>query len=79
MASEGGLPAFDNMRYVPLEVEFSKEILPNAIVFLHKTFNVFGEYSIPYVAVISPVIFYCLGLILFFLLVWSLTVGVMLE
>ena len=70
---EGHLPESDLMRYPSLKVGFSQEILPQAIVFLYKLANTFGEYSLQQIDVLSPVVFYVLGMILFFLLIWSLT------
>ena len=68
-----GLPAYDSMRYPTLHAEFSPEILPYAIVGLYSMANMFGEYSLGYISVISPVIFYIIGMILFFSLVYLLT------
>jgi len=69
----GGLPAYDSMRYPTLEAGFSPEILPYAIVGLYYTANMFGEYSLGYIDIISPVYFYVIGMILFFILIYLLT------
>ena len=69
----GGLPAFDAVRYPTLHAGFSPEILPYAIVGLYHVANMFGEYSLGYIDVISPVVFYVIGLILFFILTYLLT------
>ena len=69
----GGLPTFDAMRYPTLQAGFSPEILPYAIVGLYKVANVFGDYSIGYIDIISPVVFYIIGIILFFILIYLLT------
>ena len=71
--AEGGLPEFDLMRYLPLQVGFSPEILPNIVVFLHKIVSVFSDITLQYIFVISPVIFFVLGLIAFFFLIFILT------
>ena len=71
---QGSLPDFDSMRYLPLKVGFSNEIGPQAVVLLYKIISVFDkEATIAFVNVISPVIFFALGLILFFFLMYVLT------
>ena len=73
MIEPGGLPEFDNFRK-PFDVPFTDEILPEVIVLLHKILSSFNpEISLQYVDVISPVIFFALGIILFFLLIYVLT------
>tara|TARA_Y100000310_G_scaffold221576_1_gene223155 strand:+ start:9329 stop:12061 length:2733 start_codon:yes stop_codon:yes gene_type:complete len=67
------LPAFDSMRYVPAKIGFTNEILPQVVALMYKVANVFGEYSIQYINVISPVIFFGISLIFFFFLVYFLT------
>lgn len=74
IVSEGGLPEVDEMRYPAAEVGFNKEVLPYAIVFLYKISSVFDkDVTIQYIDVISPVIFFILGLIIFFFLIYVLT------
>ena len=68
----GSLPVFDMMKK-PFDVGWSPEILPQALVGMHKISKIFGEYSLQYIDVISPVIFFILGLIVFFFLVYKLT------
>jgi len=68
----GGLPEFDTMR-MPFEVAWHPEILPKVLVMIYKVANVFGNYSLQYIDVLYPVIFFILGLIVFFLLVYVLT------
>lgn len=68
----GSLPTYDSLRQ-PFDVGWTSEILPDTIYFLHKVLNVFGEYSIQYVDVIIPVVFFVIGLIAFFILVFILT------
>lgn len=70
----GILPACDNFRVLGDQcVGWIKEILPQAIVLMWKGANFFGNYSLQYIGVISPVIFFILGLIVFFLLIFALT------
>ena len=73
MISDSGLPEFDNMRYVPAKLSFSNEITPDAVVLLYKIANIFGDFSIQYINVISPVVFFGLSLIVFFFLTYFLT------
>ncbi len=71
---QGGLPEIDVMRYLPNEqVEFHQSILPWASVLIYKAANILGDYSIQYISIIFPVVFFVLGLILFFFLVYFLT------
>lgn len=67
-----GLPSADVMRQ-PFAPSFSLEILPKVVVFMYKAFNVVGDASIQKVNVLSPVVFFILGLIVFFFMVYSLT------
>jgi asparagine N-glycosylation enzyme membrane subunit Stt3 len=73
VANNGILPEIDVMRYPSAKVGFFQEILPQAIVFMWKFANVFGEFSLQYINVISPVIFFAAGLIIFFFLIYVLT------
>ena len=73
ISEQGSLPEFDNFRK-PFDIPFSNEILPKVVVTIHKLISPFNpELSIQYIDVISPVIFFALGLILFFLLIYVLT------
>ena len=69
----GVLPTIDSMRYPSLGIPFTNELTPRAVVFMYQTANLFGDYSLRYIDVISPVIFFALGLIVFFFLVYVLT------
>jgi len=70
----GGYPEFDVMRYLPnAQVEFHKSLLPWASVLIYKAANILGDYSIQYTSIIFPVVFFVLGLILFFFLIYFLT------
>lgn len=68
----GALPEFDPLRQ-PFDITWTSEILPDTVYYLHKLSSIFGEYSIQYIDVISPVIFYIIGLIAFFILTLLLT------
>ena len=71
---QGSLPEVDVMRSLPTsQAGFSTSLLPWAGVFLYKAANIFGDYSIQYTSIIFPVVFFVLGLILFFFLVYLLT------
>jgi len=70
----GTYPAYDVMRYPSLKLPFSNELLPRALVFLHKTLSHFSStMTLRYVDVIYPVIFFALGMIVFFFLILKLT------
>lgn len=69
----GHLPTVDVMRYPVSPSGFTKEILPWTIVGIYKIGNIFSSISIEFAGVISPVVFYILGLIIFFFLCYKLT------
>jgi asparagine N-glycosylation enzyme membrane subunit Stt3 len=69
---QGSLPEYDSLRQ-PFNIPYTNEILPWVVVYMYKIANIFGDYSIQYINVISPVIFFILGLIAFFFLIYSLT------
>ncbi len=70
----GTLPEVDSFRYVPGTVSWTNQILPFTTVWIHKTIAFFGgNQTLNYAAVINPVVFFVLGLIVFFTLVWFLT------
>ncbi|MFH0808023.1 MAG: STT3 domain-containing protein [archaeon] len=74
VANDGELPEFDEMRHNPeIGSAWHPEIMPRVIVAMWKVSNVFGDYSLRAVDVFSPVFFYGIGLILFFILVYVLT------
>ena len=64
----------DEMRYAPLGAPsfLHANMMPWAIVFVYKVINLFGNYSLTYAAIISPVIFFVLSLSGFFLFVYFL-------
>ncbi|MFW5890642.1 MAG: STT3 domain-containing protein [bacterium] len=73
IVEQGSLGECDSFRVDNECIGYSKEITPYATIFLWKIWNVFGDYSLQYVNVVSPVIFFVLGLISFFFLVYFLT------
>lgn len=74
-ANGGNLPDYDALRFRPSSpVEWTSEFLPRATIILYKIIHPFNaEATLQYVNVISPVIYFIIGLILFFLLVLKLT------
>ena len=67
MVSDGGLSTFDSMRYPSLNLGFTNEFTPRAVVGLYKLFILFNQdISLQFVDVISPVVFFFLGLMLAF-------------
>ena len=75
IVDQGGLPSYDEMRDPMItDTSWHPEILPKAIVFIYKIMKPLGgNITIQFVDVISPVIFFVLGLIIFFFLVYFLT------
>ncbi len=71
---QGGLPEVDSMRYPSLNTGFANEILPQIVASLYKIANTFNsDVTIQFIDVISPVIFFALGLLAFFFLILVLT------
>jgi len=71
--NDGVLPDVDIMRIKAEPMRFTKEILPLVVIYMWKGANLVGEYSIQYIHNVSPVIFFILGLIVFFFLIYLLT------
>jgi len=70
----GNMPAYDSMRYPSLHLPFTNEFTPRATIGLYSLFSIFdSDISLQFVNIISPVIFFILGLIVFFFLIVSLT------
>jgi len=70
----GVLPEVDNFRSPHLGVPWSNEILPQSTLFLHKIISIFSpDSTLRFANVLNPVIFFALGLIIFFFLIWLLT------
>ena len=71
---DGSLPEFDTMRASGTNVPFVDEILPQAIFYIHKAVSVFdSSISLEFITIISPVIFFVLGILAFFFLILALT------
>jgi len=74
MVENNGLPEFDVMRYPSLKVGFIEEILPQTIIFIHKITSVFNSnISLQFIDIIYPPVFFAIGLIILFFLIYSLT------
>ena len=74
IATEGNLPEIDNMRYPALESGWTKEILPKSTVLIYNVINTFNsEATLNFADVLNPVVFFALGLIVFFILIWFIT------
>ncbi len=71
--NNGVLPKIDVMRIGGLGAEWSPEIMPWVVVKMWEVSSVFGDYTLREVDIFSPVLFYGIGLILFFILVYVLT------
>jgi len=73
-ANGGNLPAIDTFRYYTLNLGWAPEYLPRAVYNLHKVFNFFGgNYTIAYVDLWYPIIFFVGSLLLFFILIYIIT------
>jgi asparagine N-glycosylation enzyme membrane subunit Stt3 len=74
LANNGVYPEFDTMRSPHLEVAFHDEILPHSNILLWEIIKKFNsEATLNFATVLNPVIFFGLGLIIFFLLSLVLT------
>ena len=74
METGGHLPEIDSMRYGGLNPGWSKEILPKTTVGLYKIIHAFSkEATLRFADVLNPVIFFALGLLIFFFFIWFLT------
>jgi len=70
----GGLPDYDAMRYPSLNVGFSHEVMPKIVALMWRVNSIFNKnVTLEYINVISPVIFFALGLVVFFFLIYLLT------
>lgn len=71
---QGNLNGIDEMRAPGANISYLKEITPYTIVLIYKAVNIFSDKAtLNYVAAISPVIFFILGMIAFFFLCYYLT------
>ena len=68
----GELTEFDTMRG-PFNVNWPPVVLPNILVIMYKIANIFGDYSLQFIDILSPVIFFIFVLIVFFFLGYILT------
>jgi asparagine N-glycosylation enzyme membrane subunit Stt3 len=74
MITNGGLPAYDTMRYYPGgETAWSHEIMPSVNVAIYKVFSPMFGGTFEFYHVISPVIYYIFGILVFFTLVFIIT------
>jgi len=74
IVEQGGLPEVDVMRYPSASLGFIHEIMPQAVVFIYNIGKIFDkDVTLQFVDVITPVIFFALGLIVFFFLIYFLT------
>jgi len=74
VANDGVLPEVDNMHYQAIGSGWSHEVLPKSTVLLWKIMGTFNpNVTLNLANVINPVVFFGLGLVLFFGLVWMLT------
>jgi len=74
IVQQGSLPEYDSMRYPSLKVPYLAETLPQVLVLMYKTARVFDkEITLRQIDVIYPVVFFIIGLLLFFFLVLVLT------
>ncbi len=74
LANDWSYPGLDTFRSPHLDTAWHNEILPHSIVLIYKAIQMFSsDVTIGYAAVLNPVIFFALGLIMFFILVWVLT------
>lgn len=70
LENKGVLPEVDEMRYPFLKSGWTQEILPQSTVIIYKIMKTFNpETTLRYANVLNPVIFFGLGLIIFFFLV----------
>lgn len=71
---QGNLEGIDGMRAPGANITYLKEITPYTIVLMYKFIGIFSqEATLNFIAVISPVIFFILGLIVFFFLCYYIT------
>ena len=74
IANDGVLPEVDDMRYQRLDSPWTKEITPRATLLVWNLVKLFNpEATLNFANVFSPVFFFSLGLIVFFLLSLLLT------
>ena len=73
IVEQGGLPEYDPLRK-PFDVPYSREILPNAVVLIYQVMKIFdNDVTLQFANVVSPVIFFASGMVVFFFLALLLT------
>lgn len=75
IAQHGSLMALDTLRYAPLGFKTAGEMpfVPYGIAYLYKLLHIFSDkVTVEYAAIIFPVIFFCLTMIVFFIFVKEL-------
>ena len=71
---QGTLPIVDNLRYPAAEIGWTTEISPQSTLVIHKVISIVNsESTLRFACVINPVVFFVLGLFVFFLLILLLT------
>ena len=74
MAEPGSMPDYDVYRYYPGgETAWHPEIMPSVNFAIYKVFSPIFDGSVEFYHVISPVIYYVLGMLAFFGLAWMIT------
>lgn len=74
IVDDGELPEIDNMRYPSQNIKFGSEITPFVTVFMLNFAKIFNsEVTLGYINVVSPVVLFVFGIILFFFLIYFLT------
>ena len=72
--TSGNLPTIDNFRYPGLDVGWAPELTPRATLAVHAIVSLISpSATLNFSNVISPVVFFVLGITTFFLLGWLLT------
>ena len=70
---QGELPQYDNMR-LPHNTPYSNEILPYVLLSMYKIWKPFDPaINLEYIDIIYPVVFFAIGLFIFFFLIYVLT------
>jgi asparagine N-glycosylation enzyme membrane subunit Stt3 len=74
LAEPGPMPSYDEMRYFPgSETQWLSEIMPNVNLGIYKIFSPLFPNTLEFYHVISPVVYYILGLLAFFALIFIIT------
>lgn len=74
LETDGNLPEVDTMRYQALKSGWASELISQSTITLFKVMKMFKPgITLNYANVMNPVVFFALGLIVFFLLCWLIT------